>query len=959
MSKFTLSDERKEAYAWLTRNVERKRKMDRDNSTDFFSDFWLTRNAQGEAKFVFIFDMESFFEKRSEYKDFYSRMNNMERLELKKQVNIPSFKVKRKRVKKITDKHGSTVIDFPDEYTHKTVITTSKPQNRQSIIKTTTEDGAIMQINISEVSNKDLMFLTGTDYQMANITDGHYAYGVSVEVVDGMREYLLSQLQRLRNQITSMKKIHVESILPTHQEGQTTIKNYDADTNLYVRPLKEITGTDFTSSSLAVRKVYQLFAEEPISAYAYSSLFKSRKRTYKRTGIEKKINNLFNIDKIKSPTELEMLIEIMETLLRNSLAVIGEPTPMAGTVGRKSVSSSDRIIKAEKFYTTPDMLFDSNVPKLTGMEYLATNSDVSASDVLSEINTLAYDVGDIGIRVIDGAAWESRAFEEVNKFFPSGSTSVQIQTDNSSTPESSTYSLLGTGSEYFTLSYYNTEDDNQQPLVYRGVSSNIADTAEIIKKNVLIYEASEESIFLSKYGITAYNSEDRVTLLGGDSGNTDSSSRSSRSPDTDTTDNIYNNPELVEEIEEQKQFEKFIFSKMSDNLNSPFLGTSNIFMQATNPTPSDMLTLLMSDDSRLKRTRTEEIEAAPNQVLSQYQAIMSGNAGGQYRVSESFLTKIEFLKGFESDTESESVSIPIWEGLTIDTYKNNASKNLLCRIKRHNSERLGVRTTASGVPIYDSVFVINPVGNFTYEYLEDIEIDNQDVRSVYQEMLRQELQELVYNEWISSRRVRFYQEEYLRESIEPRLIVARDERNYRNVRDLNTYQLQKRRDDEMYEQAGWKGFALEFRKKLAEVQQAQNLVRTDAPYAGTAAENLPFAEGSSGNTARWYMIEVELLTESIRENYRDEEQNYRRPTRETRISKEEEIRNLGYTVTMTSYEKDSEGNHIIRPEFPTHPIVTIMTPSEATAREAAGGETGQRLAEQVEQGIQAVTRRGY
>mgnify|MGYP001161479196 CR=1 FL=1 len=59
LEKVSLSEERKEAFAWLNLEVEKKREIDRQNSTDFFSDFWLTRNAQGEAKFVFVFDIDS------------------------------------------------------------------------------------------------------------------------------------------------------------------------------------------------------------------------------------------------------------------------------------------------------------------------------------------------------------------------------------------------------------------------------------------------------------------------------------------------------------------------------------------------------------------------------------------------------------------------------------------------------------------------------------------------------------------------------------------------------------------------------------------------------------------------------------------------------------------------------------------------------------------------------------
>ena len=53
--------------------------------------------------------------------------------------------------------------------------------------------------------------------------------------------------------------------------------------------------------------------------------------------------------------------------------------------------------------------------------------------------------------------------------------------------------------------------------------------------------------------------------------------------------------------------------------------------------------------------------------------------------------------------------------LTLDVYRNNGDRNLLCRIKPYHHERLGIRVTNTKSPIFDSVFIIKPVEFFSVE----------------------------------------------------------------------------------------------------------------------------------------------------------------------------------------------------------------------------------------------------
>ena len=140
---------------------------------------------------------------------------------------------------------------------------------------------------------------------------------------------------------------------------------------------------------------------------------------------------------------------------------------------------------------------------------------------------------------------------------------------------------------------------------------------------------------------------------------------------------IYNALEKGWKVE--KYQEKYIFTKMVEPLNSPGFGTMRIFDSIAGPSPSDRMSAfnLSNSQSVFTRDRQEEVRNAPNQILSYS---MMDSYSPDYVVTENFLTKIEFLSEFNTDDESENVSMPIWEPLTIDTYKENTGKKPVKKI---------------------------------------------------------------------------------------------------------------------------------------------------------------------------------------------------------------------------------------------------------------------------------------
>lgn len=688
--------------------------------SDFISDLWITRNSQGEAKFVFIFDAASFFRKRSQYRKYYERMTPQQKAEIIREMLVPSIKIKRKRVRVIDGLRGRSVVDFSDEETMETIIETHKREGASSFNRQVTETGAIAQINISGVGNDSLFFITGTDYSIADVTGGVYSYGVSVEFLDTTRELLLKKLKVLNDNILRLKKVYNIMILP---------ENYNSKNNTLTKEPVEII-SEYNSSS----------SEDSLVDYAGSlAQFVDVIKRFTVSGKTiKYVRILSNFEKIKSPENLEVLISMMEEFLSISLSDIGESS--SGFTGKNPLPSADYRISAEKFYTSPNKIFDASLPSNNGMEYLSNFSENVQEDVIKEIKTLSRDTGEIGLRVIDGAQFESRINTESRKLFTSDSLDLVVPILAEDGNYNPPVPITGPGSEFLSFSAFLRPND--EPLIIRDINDE-ANGRRFLSDNITTFTAEtiaaipgtpsyspitnrKEASFLASHNVFFGESQTSKTLLLDDRGVSTENSRASDTPDINNIQNVYDRQEEREEAQAQKKFEEFVFSKMLEPLSSPALGTSDIF--ASSFETFDIVSNLSADTENQDSVwsnapvsqRRSNFEQAPNIVKSLSLLDISPDLtratrvpqSGTYKVNMNFLTKIQYLSGFGNEN---NMNTPIWTSLTLDVYRNNSDRNLLCRIKPYHHERLGIRVTNTKSPIFDSVFIVKPVEFFSVE----------------------------------------------------------------------------------------------------------------------------------------------------------------------------------------------------------------------------------------------------
>ena len=692
--------------AQFNRRYEEASRILEDNSsraTDFMSDFLLTRNAQGEAKFLFVFDARSFYNKKSEYRRYFSRLTASAQRTVLARTDINSLKILRKRVRLTSDGLGKpNVVNFEDYESRKTLCETRKPANNPKLTTVSNNNAAIKQIDIEVDDVPGLYYITGTDYEIARKNSGAYAYGVSISVVDNMKSILREELAKLESNISKMRKLYYKMSSP---------ENYNAILNLSKKSLQEIDAAaeDMIANVISdFKNTCSIFAEDFLSIDSQ--------------GNPSKFQNLCDSVQQPSPSPeiIEVLFTLMEVLLLKARSDIGEPINSSSLISRRN---SDNVIESEKYYDTPDRIFDASVAKVDGMEYLVDFSENLSQDALEEISSLAYDRGDIGLKTIDAATFEKRFVSEVERYFSSESVFVSPELNQGGANIQSQVSVTGTGSEYFTpsaffngnsstpTSVFNVKDHNSlkdaisENIISTGNFENIAKLAGA--PLLLPPKGSKEATFLSQRGVTLYDTEKEITLLKSELGN-----REPRETINEDAERRRNAAE-IRSMQLARDFESFVFSKMSKVLSGPKLGTQRTL---NNSSGVESVYGAINTDPGVGLT---EYENTPNPFKA-FSLINTGQSAltrfeeqsivqGTYTVSMSFLMKLEYLSGFEKSSDGENLVMkPIFSSLTLDVYRENKDKNLLCRLHKYSLDEFGIRKTATNKPVFDSVFIVRP-----------------------------------------------------------------------------------------------------------------------------------------------------------------------------------------------------------------------------------------------------------
>lgn len=710
----------------------------------YLSDFWITRSSRGKARFMFIYDPKSYFMNNSPYRNFFKNMSGQEQTEVIANMEIPSLKILRKRVLKVVGSEGTRVVDYKDRETETTIVETSKVKGSRAFEQSITDKGRIRQIQVtisglaeqqpessifdlalpppqdfrnSEINylSRNFFFLTGDDIEVATVNGGDYVYGVSIEVADNFKEYLLRKILRMVNSHKVIKEIHDEIYNST---------DYDVVNNVYLngKNIKDIAGED----------VYTKIRSE-IKHYI-SSLRVFGARVSDNNSIMEVFIDLFS-EGSQVPLDiysLRILLNSIESVTNTALASMGEsnksmftkmlasgelPTltsPRGATTPRGIIR--DRF-RATKYYNSINNVFSTSFSDRTYYDYLSNFSEYIDSNVLREINSLSADTDDIGLRIMDGASFDSRMQTELTRVFTSTIGDMR-QLDNEGLIVdgglAQSVPIRGPGSEYLLPA--GVSDVLGTAVRAEQIASAAFET--ILDSRIM----TEEERVLAAHNIVFYHqnqAREPSTILEDDLGMVDLSgtnialepnqpnlprNRDNRNRNLDRIDRIG----ISQDTKDSRDaFEKYVYDKVKKIIKLPDTNQERLFSNtnfrerlnySTRVVPEDefssstpnLMRALMNPASELVRDGTDLLQ-------------------GQATVYSELLMKLEFLEGFSNQN---LVLSPIWKPLTLEEYGSNKNRNLLCRIRPSQYSNLGIRTTNSGIPVFDSYFIVKPVGSF-------------------------------------------------------------------------------------------------------------------------------------------------------------------------------------------------------------------------------------------------------
>ena len=432
-----------------------------DENDIHFTNLWLSRDSNGTARFMFGVDIVSLIKHNSAYGDMLHNSEQMSTF-VSEKTKIKNIKVLRKRVKsvKTLNKLGSPVqaeqvFDKKDPYTA-LIISGANASTLQEV--TNTRASIRQSFPIISSAPEGMRYYTVQDKEMKRITDGLYQYGVEIEIEDGLVKHLednLSELVSMRASLveylthaskTGMTKkileINDPHIDDTRERRASSIKTrgyYDPITNRFTDKFLDFCSSKYSQDSYPWIE----------SAIAYE---RAMTEVFGSNNMER-FRILLSLSQIMSPHTgtpkgIMVVIDLYDKLISEYNRLVG-----------KNVYAGVRTASSKSFFSSSywfhNNLFDSNVTKMSGFDYLSDIADKEKSTTryedsmpLSEYADLAYgNRQSRGLKIIDGGYWQGRIKTETLKYFNDENPDLTIFSDtltytNSSLVGASSFGFL-------------------------------------------------------------------------------------------------------------------------------------------------------------------------------------------------------------------------------------------------------------------------------------------------------------------------------------------------------------------------------------------------------------------------------------------------------------------------------------------------------------------------------------
>ncbi len=518
------------------RYLKAKRKLESEieEKGQFISDLWLSRNAKNHANIFFIIDPTSYYENQSKYRHIFKNFSQDRKNALVSSMKFDFLQIMRKRVRVNDTGLGKHIIDYADsDKPNKTLIVTTDKKKNESTFRTnrsprgavrqidlaldgvaTFEDGSLFQDYFSGFKAHKLYFITASDYEVSELSDGKYSYGVRLGIDDGIREMLLEEVRRMYHATSSLRSI-LEII--------SSEENYDKMNNVYKKPYHQVITPQISFNEYIA--LYEDMLNLVSINLEQSERIKNFLNIFKKIPIRLSPNSPPELVKI-TPQSVVTLIETIEGLTKMIIADLGESSSFLQRVTNDSSVVPSNVdpsfpsphpapcYEFEKYYDSVSKLHDANIPSRTGIDYLSNFGEMEEEIVLREISSLANQNTDhIGLSVIDGARFEQRMTTEILTYFDDTTATVFYPTETSEVQIP--ISITGSGSEYLSPSYA-SDSGNAFSLSGRTASvraaSDFTDLVILNETAPSVREVSGEEEFFANLN-TVYREQEEFTAV--------------------------------------------------------------------------------------------------------------------------------------------------------------------------------------------------------------------------------------------------------------------------------------------------------------------------------------------------------------------------------------------------------------------------------------------------------------
>lgn len=437
----------------------------------YFSDMELTRNADGDAKFLFVVDFKKAIVERSVLGRLLSNKQELCRQAITR-TKISSMRVYRQRVKEdfsLTLSGTPSGLSPFDKNEPWELIVKSGEKSWKSFNTVNDSRGSLKeeQVILSALESEEdsssygVRFFTGMDKTMSEVTDGVYRYVVEVEIDDNTSDYIRERIdtlltakkeleeylsqgsqQSVSRYVPEIKDPHIESSAEIDRSGAKTAGNYDLASNrftdYFINKMFEKYGEGSTSSPW---NFAPLVYTETLSLFTGMDSSSSNKQ--KTLMIADTLHNFLN-PTTGNPRSVGMVIRLIDKLANNLATIIGSTISSRKYGNISQLSANHSVSKAPKhrfkISKAFNAIFDSEVTKSSGADYLSIGKDTTRNND--------------GLRRIEAEEYFERVKRETQKYSGEKEPDVNISGVTSDDSYNNTsYTFLTP-----TILYTNTEE---------------------------------------------------------------------------------------------------------------------------------------------------------------------------------------------------------------------------------------------------------------------------------------------------------------------------------------------------------------------------------------------------------------------------------------------------------------------------------------------------------------------